>query len=165
LGLVYHSGKDHNGHPIICIAGCRLPDPLPDMDKLTLYLLRVLDPLVNSDYVLVYFHSLMSDRTKPDFSWLKDVYSIISWKYSTNLRKFYVVHPTFWLKLVNIAFKALTSSEFLEKVEYLDGLTELFDRIPRTQLNVHPEVYGFDKDENGVLWTTNSAANQHSSDL
>ena len=139
------------------------------MDKFLLYLLRVLDPLVNSDYVLLYFHSHMNDHAKPDFSWMKDVYSIFSWKYSRNLTRFYVVHPTFWLKVVNVGFKAFASADFFDKVEYLDGLTELFDRLPRQQLTVVPEVFEYDRIENGVIWTQNNAVSaasgENASDL
>lgn len=98
LNVVYHSGRcarpeccglllswlitvlplsDAQGRTILVIAPVRLGDPLPDMDKFTLYLLRLLDPLVNSDYVLVYLHSYMNDRTKPDFSWMKNVYEVL----------------------------------------------------------------------------------------
>lgn len=130
------------------------------MEKFTLYLLRVLDPLVNSDYVLVYFHSFMNDRTKPDFSWMKTIYEIFSWKYSRNLARLYVVHPTFWLKLVNSFFRAFASAEFFDKLEYLDGLTALFERIPRSQLHVIAEAYEYDRVENGVIWGSNHAAVQ-----
>jgi hypothetical protein len=166
LNVVYHSGKDSEGRPIVVICPCRLSDPLPDMEKFLLYLLRVLDPLVNSNYVLIYFHSHMNDREKPDFSWLKNVYEILSWKYSRNLSRFFVVHPTFFLKIVNTFFKAFASADFFEKVTYLDSLTELFDYIPRTQLNVVQDVYEYDRIENGVLWSKNTAiSEQHSTDL
>jgi O-acetyl-ADP-ribose deacetylase (regulator of RNase III) len=165
-GVVYHSGRDADGRPIVVVAPCRLPEPLPDMDKLALYVLRVLDPLVNSDYVLIYFHSHMSDRTKPDFSWLKMMYELFSWKYSRNLQRFYVVHPTFWLKLVNAFFRAFASAEFFEKVTYLDSLTDLFQRIPRSQLTVHPDIYRYDRDECGTVWPTETgAAAQHTESL
>ena len=153
LSVVYHSGRDSEGRPIVVVCPCKLSDPLPDMEKFSLYLLRVLDPLVNSDYVLVYFHSHMNDRSKPDFSWMKNIYEIFSWKYSDNLSRLYIVHPTFWLKLVNSFFKAFASADFFEKVEYLESLTELFDKIPRTQLNVLSEVYEYDRAENGVIWS------------
>ncbi len=152
MGVVYHTGRDAEGRPIVVVAPCRLPEPLPDMDKLALYLIRVLDPLVNSNYVLIYFHSAMSDRTKPDFSWLKMMYEMFSWKYSRNLQRFFVVHPTFWLKLVNVFFKAFASAEFFEKVTYLDNLTELFSRVPRSQLTIHGDIYKYDRDECGIVW-------------
>lgn len=163
--VIYHSGRDAEGRPIVVLCPCRLPEPLPNMDKFLLYLLRVLDPLVNSKYVLVYFHSNMSDRSKPDFSWMKNVYEIFSWKYSQNLFRMYIVHPTFWLKLVNTFFKTFASADFFEKVLYLDSLAQLFDFIPKSQLNVLPEVYEYDRVENGVIWTQTNNAEKATEDL
>lgn len=42
---------------------------------------------------------------------------------------------------------------------------ELFDRIPRSQLNVIPEVYAYDREENGVIWSNNAISQQSLSDL
>lgn len=66
-----------------------------------------------------------------------------------------MVHGTFWLRLVNTAFKALASADFFDKVEYLGSLTELFNKIPRSQLNLVREAYDYDRAENGVIWGSN----------
>jgi Rho GTPase-activating protein 1 len=66
---------------------------------------------------------------------------MFSWKYSRNLQRFYIVHPTFWLKLVNTFFRTFASAEFFDKVVYLDNLTELFARVPRSQLTLCGAIY------------------------
>lgn len=68
-----------------------------------LYLIYLLDPLVKSDYVIIYFHTLTSAANHPSFSWLREVYNILPYKYKKNLKAFYIVHPTFWTK-VNFLF-------------------------------------------------------------
>lgn len=64
-----------------------------------LYLITLLDPIVKGDYVIAYFHTLTSSNNYPSFSWLKEVYNILPYKYKKNLKAFYVVHPTFWTKV------------------------------------------------------------------
>lgn len=64
-----------------------------------LYLIYLLDPLVKGDYVIAYFHTLTSANNYPTLAWLKEVYSILPYKYKKNLKAFYIVHPTFWTKV------------------------------------------------------------------
>ena len=59
-------------------------------------------------------------------------------KYSQNLARLYIVHPTFWLKLVNGFFKALASADFFEKVEYLDR----FDLLLCVDVEVKSKQFG-----------------------
>lgn len=64
-----------------------------------LYLITLLDPIVKGDYVIAYFHTLTSSSNYPSFSWLREVYNILPYKYKKNLKAFYVIHPTFWTKV------------------------------------------------------------------
>ena len=42
-----------------------------------LYLIRVMEPIVESDYIVVYFHTQTTAENQPDMSFLKQVYSIL----------------------------------------------------------------------------------------
>ena len=80
LNVVYVSGKDSSERPIVCICMSKLPDTGVNLDKFLLYIIRVMDPIVNSKYNLVYFHTNMSSKNKPPFAWLKNAYKIFSAK-------------------------------------------------------------------------------------
>lgn len=54
---------------------------------------------MKGDYVIAYFHTLTSNSNYPSFSWLKDVYNVLPYKYKKNLKAFYIIHPTFWTKV------------------------------------------------------------------
>lgn len=40
-----------------------------------------MDPVVESDYVMVYVHTNMSSENRPNFAWLRKMYSIFNRKY------------------------------------------------------------------------------------
>lgn len=66
-----------------------------------LHIIKTCDRLVESPkgYCLVYLHSSMSSANKPDNGWLKKMYQVVfTRKYKKNLKAFYIVHPTFWVK-------------------------------------------------------------------
>lgn len=46
-----------------------------------LYLIQLLDPIVKGDYVIAYFHTLTSTSNYPPLNWLKEVYSILPYKW------------------------------------------------------------------------------------
>lgn len=64
-----------------------------------LYLISLLDPIVKGDYVIAYFHTLTTSSNYPSFSWLREVYNVLPYKYKKNLKAFYIIHPTFWTKV------------------------------------------------------------------
>eukprot|EP01091_Cochliopodium_minus_P019473 TRINITY_DN8195_c0_g1_i1.p1 TRINITY_DN8195_c0_g1~~TRINITY_DN8195_c0_g1_i1.p1 ORF type:complete len:486 (+),score=148.48 TRINITY_DN8195_c0_g1_i1:41-1498(+) len=156
LNIVSVTGRDSSDRPIITVCMCKLPETGVDMEKFLLYLIKVMDPMVNSKYNLVYYHSNMSSKNKPEFSWLKNVYNIFSVKYSNNLHLLFIVHPTFWLKLVVNFIKTFSSTSFLTKLRYYNSLQELFEHLPKNQLKIEKEVLEYDKIENGTLYESTS---------
>lgn len=52
LGIIYESGKDIYGRPVIVIAGSKIPDTSTSfMDKLFMFALKLMDGIVNKEYV------------------------------------------------------------------------------------------------------------------
>jgi hypothetical protein len=150
MRLFYQSGVDAMGRPIMVFVAMKLPeDNQPLLDKIFLYVIKVMDVIANSDYVLVYLHTLMSSKSKPDFSWLRKVYNIMDAKYGERLQALYVLHPTFWLKVVEGVVSALSSSSVFSKILYVDGLQELFQLVGSDQLKVPEEIIRHDEQING----------------
>lgn len=58
----------------------RSDNDAPFLLQALLYLIYLLDPLVKSDYVIAYFHTLTSTANYPSFQWLKEVYNILPYK-------------------------------------------------------------------------------------
>jgi len=150
--VIYQSGVDNQGRPIIMFVGARLPDKRHILDRVFLYIIKTMDKLVDNDYVVVYLHTLMESKSKPEFSWMEQVYNQIDIRYNAHLRALYVIHPTFWLKLVKGFFSTFSgNSDFWNKLTYIEKLGDLFDMIDPNQLVIPEEILQYDEKTNGPI--------------
>jgi len=150
LSIIYESGRDTSGRPIVVIVGSRLPMQRNYLDRVFLYMIKTMDKIVDHSYTVVYLHTKMEDKESPEFSWMKQVYNIMDYKYGDHLSSFYIVHPTFWLKMFETLVSTFVTSNFFSKVKYISKLDELYDFIDPEQLVIPEEVYQYDISENGV---------------
>lgn len=142
MNIIYNSGKDSMGRPIVVVLGSNLPSNASEqqLERVLLYIIKIMDPIVEREYLLVYLHTNMKDDQQPEFSWLRNVYSIWDRKYSHNLSGLFVVSPTFWLKLFLTVLRPLLSDVFLDKLRYFDDVAELLDVVDHEQLKLPPSL-------------------------
>jgi len=150
LSIIYESGRDTSGRPIVVIVGSRLPMQRNYLDRVFLYMIKTLDKIVDHSYTVVYLHTKMEDKETPEFSWMKQVYSIMDYKYGDHLSSFYIVHPTFWLRMFETLVSTFVTSNFFTKVKYISKLDELYEFVDPEQLVIPEEVYQYDVRENGA---------------
>jgi len=132
--------------------GARLPERRVHLDRIFLYIIKIMDKLVDNDYVVVYLHSFMENKSKPEFSWLEQIYSQIDIRYNNHLRAIYIIHPTFWLKLVKGFFSTfIGKTDFWNKLIYVDKIIDLFDIIDPNQLVIPGEILEYDEKLNGPI--------------
>eukprot|EP00026_Physarum_polycephalum_P000798 Phypoly_transcript_00799.p1 GENE.Phypoly_transcript_00799~~Phypoly_transcript_00799.p1 ORF type:complete len:559 (+),score=118.07 Phypoly_transcript_00799:2347-4023(+) len=152
--LIYPSGVDQQGRPVVVVVGAHFPTKqTPEvLGSVLLYVIRVMDHIVNKDYVIVYLHSNMTQEHMPDFSWLRQLHFIFDHKYAKNLRACYVVHPTFWLKAAAVVLSPFLNSNFTDKLRYFNRLTDLLSVVDIQRLNIPSSVFTYDTNENGTTW-------------
>ncbi|XP_045765772.1 protein GDAP2 homolog [Maniola jurtina] len=150
IGCLYQSGVDRLGRPVVVFIGKWFPISDIDLDKALLYLIKLLDPIVRGDYVIAYFHTLASSNNHPPFSWLKEVYTVLPYKYKKNLKAFYIVHPTFWTKMMTWWFTTFMAPAIKAKVHTLPGVEYLYSVMARDQLEVPAFVTEYDMTINGL---------------
>ncbi|CAK1546309.1 unnamed protein product [Leptosia nina] len=150
IGCLYQSGVDRLGRPVVVFIGKWFPIADIDLDKALLYLIKLLDPLVRGDYVIAYFHTLASSANHPPFSWLKEVYTVLPYKYKKNLKAFYIVHPTFWTKMMTWWFTTFMAPAIKAKVHNLPGVEYLYSVMQPHQLDVPAFVTEYDMTINGI---------------
>ncbi|XP_061710608.1 protein GDAP2 homolog [Cydia pomonella] len=150
IGCLYQSGVDRLGRPVVVFIGKWFPIGDIDLDKALLYLIKLLDPIVRGDYVIAYFHTLASSGNHPPFSWLKEVYTVLPYKYKKNLKAFYIVHPTFWTKMMTWWFTTFMAPAIKAKVHTLPGVEFLYAVMARDQLDVPAFVTEHDMTINGL---------------
>ncbi|XP_053603861.1 protein GDAP2 homolog isoform X2 [Plodia interpunctella] len=150
IGCLYQSGVDRLGRPVVIFIGKWFPIGDIDLDKALLYLIKLLDPIVRGDYVIAYFHTLASSANHPPFSWLKEVYTVLPYKYKKNLKAFYIVHPTFWTKMMTWWFTTFMAPAIKAKVHSLPGVEFLYSVMARDQLELPAFVTEHDMTINGL---------------
>eukprot|EP01121_Diplochlamys_sp_Union-15-3_P019749 TRINITY_DN7516_c0_g1_i1.p1 TRINITY_DN7516_c0_g1~~TRINITY_DN7516_c0_g1_i1.p1 ORF type:complete len:221 (+),score=31.39 TRINITY_DN7516_c0_g1_i1:66-728(+) len=165
LNLLFQSGVDTTGRPIMMFVAGRLPENNPEqLEKVFLYIIKLMDSIANKEYIVVYLHTGMASKSKPAFSWLKRMWNVVDAKYGKNLRCFYVLHPTFWLKLVQAFLSKFSSSEFWSKVRYVNRLIDLYEHLDHDQLKIPDDVYKYDHTVHGSPYTSASVPRKIGSD-
>lgn len=150
IGCLYQSGYDRYGRPVIVFVGKWFRFREISLDKALLYLIYLLDPLVKSDYVIAYFHTLTTNANHPSFTWLREVYNILPYKYKKNLKAFYIVHPTFWTKMMTWWFTTFMAPAIKQKVHSLPGVEYLYSVMSPDQLEIPAYITEYDMTINGL---------------
>ncbi|XP_073978563.1 ganglioside induced differentiation associated protein 2 isoform X2 [Rhodnius prolixus] len=157
IGCLYQSGVDRFGRPVIVFVGKWFKFKDIDLDKALLYLIYLLDPLVKSDYVIAYFHTNTSNVNYPSLTWLREVYNILPYKYKKNLKAFYIVHPTFWTKMMTWWFTTFMAPAIKQKVQSLQGIEYLYAVIHPSQLEIPAFITEHDMSINGLRYFSPSS--------
>nr|XP_034334113.1 rho GTPase-activating protein 8 isoform X14 [Crassostrea gigas] len=177
------AGDDLYGRKVIVFAACKLPPSAQiDHQRLLEYMKHVLDQYVENDYVIVYFHFGLTSKNKPKLSWLIQIYKELDRKYKKNLKAWYIVHPTNFIKILWNIFKPFislfkNSVKFGRKIMYVNYLHELKEHLHFDQLVVPPLVlqhdakmvasnkpkypYGQDSNDAGTLPTQQYGVSLH----
>jgi len=139
--LVFQAGVDFETRPMIVVAACALPDPEQvSYDQLLANILAYFDLYVESDYTVAFLAA--GGRHAPSWNWLWKVYrSQLSRKYRKNLKRLYVVHPSFFSKMLLSLAGAIISPKFYQKIQYCSTLSQLAQYVPLTQIDIPPAVY------------------------
>lgn len=82
-------------------------------------------PYVHDDYVIVYFHQGLKEANKPSIQFLWNSYRELDRNFRKNLKRLYVVHPTWTIKVVWNFFKPFISEKFKNKLVYIANLDQL----------------------------------------
>ncbi|XP_060767045.1 rho GTPase-activating protein 1 [Neoarius graeffei] len=143
--IVEVAGDDNFGRKVIVFSACRMP-PHHQLNHhmLLMYLKQTLDKYVESDYTLIYFHHGMTNENKLSLSWLRDAYREFERKYKKNIKAFYIVHPTMFIRTVLIFFKPLISFKFGRKIHYVNYLSDLEEIVKCDQLVIPSRVKAYD---------------------
>ncbi|KAG1650407.1 Protein GDAP2 [Nymphon striatum] len=144
LRAMYQSGVDKFGRPVIVFVGRMIKVEELDFDKALLYLIHTLDPIVQKDFIIVYLHTMTTKDNQIPVSLLKAFYNTLDYKYKKHLKAFYMVHPTFWSKIMSWWFTMFTASHLKHKLVNLSGIEYLYHSINADQLDIPQFVIEYD---------------------
>nr|QSG73581.1 ganglioside-induced differentiation-associated protein 2 [Alvinella pompejana] len=152
LRCLYQSGFDVYGRPVVVFIGRHFPATKIDLDKFTLYLVQLMDNIVNKPYVIVYFHTLTQSDNHLDAGYLRSLYNLLDSRYKQNLGAVYVVHPTFWSKVMTWFFMTFNTTDLKSRIHNIPGLEYLFKRIPMDQLDIPDFISDYDIQVHGTRY-------------
>jgi len=160
IGCLYQSGVDKLGRPVVVFIGKWFSFNEIDLDKALLYLISLLDPLVRGDYIILYFHTLTESNNHPSMTWMREVYNVLEYKYKKNLKGFYIIHPTFWTKIMTWWFLTFMAPAIKDKVHSVPGIEYLYSIINMDQLEIPAFITEYDMTINGVRYVEQQSIDQ-----
>ncbi|TDL22134.1 RhoGAP-domain-containing protein [Rickenella mellea] len=138
--LIFQAGVDFETRPMVVMNASALPDPREvSYDLLLTLILSYLDLFVESDYTVVFFAS--AGRHTPGWNWIWKAYRSLNRKYRKNLKRLYIVHSSWFSKMLFSLAGAIISPKFFRKITYIGNLSELASHVPITQIDIPPAVY------------------------
>jgi len=129
LNAVFLAGQDSMKRPIVVVMIERFSVKQINMDDLFLYIIKIMDPIVEKDYVLIYVHTNIDSSKRPSLGWLKNAYTVFNRKYKKNLKELYIIEPSWWLKVLVSCFKPFVSTKFWKKLHYIGRIEEISSEI------------------------------------
>ncbi|KAF7200383.1 uncharacterized protein [Nothobranchius furzeri] len=148
--VISHGGYYAERNAIIVFAACFLPDSDCEnynyvMENLFLYVISTLELMVAEDYMIVYLNGATPRRRMPGFTWMKRCYQMIDRRLKKNLKMFFIVHPSWFVRTLLGITRPFISSKFSSKIKYVNSLRELGELIPMEYVHIPPSIIKVDK--------------------
>ncbi|XP_075159706.1 rho GTPase activating protein at 68F isoform X2 [Haematobia irritans] len=136
-------GTDKQGRHIFGIYASRFPEKA-QMECFIRDIIKEIEPYVENDYILVYFHQGLKEDNKPSAQFLWNSYKELDRNFRKNLKNLYVVHPTWFIRVIWNFFSPFISEKFRKKLVYISSLDELRQALGLSKLKLPDTVYNFD---------------------
>lgn len=138
--LIFQAGVDFETRPMVVVNASVLPDPDEvNYDILLSRILSYLNLYVESDYTVVFFAA--GGGHTPGWNWVWKTYRSLNRKYRKNLKQLYIVHTSFFTKMLFSLAGAIISPKFFRKIVHVSTLSDLAHYVPLTQIDIPPAVY------------------------
>ncbi|XP_071943058.1 rho GTPase-activating protein 1-like [Antedon mediterranea] len=118
-----------------------------DHTRMLQYMKYTLDKHVEEDYTLIVFQHGLTWKNSPSFRWLAQAYNELERKYKKNLKRLYIVHPSFWVRLAVALFKPFISSKFYHKIHYVEYVKDLQSICWVDSLQIPEEIRRYEQNE------------------
>lgn len=79
-----------------------------------------------------------------------------------NMKRLFLVHPNFWVKLVLAFVNPFVSKKFWKKLHYVEKLMDLYLHFDPQTLRIPSKILQYDQDEFPASYTAAYAAEQES---
>lgn len=149
LKFIDYFGTDKQGQHIFAIYACRLPERQELNGHIFIeFIITQMKPYVHDDYVIVYFHQGLNEANKPSIQFLWNSYKELDRNFRKNLKRLYVVHPTWTIRVIWNFFKPFISEKFKNKLVYISSLDQLAPALGLNHLKLPDSIKEFDNKVN-----------------
>ena len=117
------------------------------MDRFVLYAVKLMQPIVEEPYSMVYYHANCNEKHTPGLSFMRELHAALGSKHKDNLKVLYIVHPTLSLRATLWTLTLLkfgVSHRVFSKSVSIDQLEHLYRCLPKEQLAVPEFVEAHD---------------------
>lgn len=104
------------------------------------FIITQMKPYVHDDYVIVYFHQGLNEANKPSIQFLWNSYKELDRNFRKNLKRLYVVHPTWTIRVIWNFFKPFISEKFKNKLVYISSLEQLAPALGLNHLKLPDNI-------------------------
>jgi len=152
MRCLHTAGRDKAGNRLVVVTGCNLPLwSTVDKERFRRFVYAQLDRVTAAPFAVVYLHTDVTDANKPCASWLMNSFEVLPSVWQHHLAAFYVVHPALTLRgALSIipfwVFSPFARGDFVSKVQYIDRIEFLWDRVDPVQLQLPSFVGEHDRD-------------------
>ncbi|XP_030386410.1 rho GTPase-activating protein 68F isoform X2 [Scaptodrosophila lebanonensis] len=136
-------GTDKQGRHIFGIYASRFPER-SQLEGFVRDIIKEIEPFVENDYILVYFHQGLKEDNKPSAQFLWNSYKELDRNFRKNLKTLYVVHPTWFIRVIWNFFSPFISDKFRKKLVYISCLDELRQALGLSKLKLPDNICDFD---------------------
>ncbi|KAH8398712.1 hypothetical protein KR222_000413, partial [Zaprionus bogoriensis] len=136
-------GTDKQGRHIFGIYASRFPEKA-QLEDFVRQVIKEIEPFVENDYILVYFHQGLKEDNKPSAQFLWNSYKELDRNFRKNLKNLYVVHPTWFIRVIWNFFSPFISDKFRKKLVYISSLDELRQALGLNKLKLPDNICEFD---------------------
>jgi len=148
--FIYLGGKDKVGRQSVIILARNIPASTALMDRILLYLIKIMDPVVQREYVVVFFESGMEKSNQPTLKWLQSVHAIFNRRYKKNMKKIYYVHPTMWTRAMSWVITPWVKWKVWRKLVYINTVESLFQHFETDQIRLPRFAVEYERTMNGL---------------
>jgi hypothetical protein len=163
LRYAYVGGGDQLGRPVLVLVGAALRPASVDLERVFLYIVRLITPLASADFTVLYVHTRVESENDPPTAWLRRLYALLD-RFEERIVSLRILHPTFWLKAGFTLLSPFMSAQLYEKLTYVDSMRLLLDVYRREQLSLPDFVFREDEKKNGIAWLSKSNASTYDVD-
>jgi len=142
--LLVGCNKNHQNHRVVLFVPAFLKycvDDDEEMDRAFKFVILMMDKLVQKDkYIFIYCHS-GTQWTHPELVHrLRIAYDILPNSYAKRLKRMYILHPTYGIRIGIAGMWPWISGRLWEKMQFVDNLDELCTLIHPKDTNARREL-------------------------